>query len=312
MQARYHILEGNNWKDYSLIDCGGSEKLERFGTYVLCRPEPQAIWDKKLPEEQWAQQWNARYIRDKGESQDSAQSEKGSWRKKAGMKDKWDIAYKGQGLNIRMNLSLTAFGHIGVFPEQRSNWEFIYSAVSGIRNKLAAEGQMNEKVRILNLFAYTGGATLAAAQAGAEVVHLDSVKQVVNWAGENKASSKTEAVIRWMIDDAMKFVQREIRRGSMYNGIILDPPAYGRGPAGEKWLLDRDLNAMLKACEKLLMKKNSFLLLNIYSVGFSAIILDTLVNSIFKGGASAEMGELCLRSEQGDVLPLGTFLRLMR
>lgn len=298
MTASYHFLSPRFWKDYELMDCGNFEKLERFGKFILWRPEPQAVWDKKLPPKEWESLHHAKYVREKGRDDLTLTSEKGRWLKKAGMDDKWAMQYKSQNLNLTFNLSLTAFGHTGIFPEQSENWEFIFESAKPFAGKQ----------KVLNLFAYTGGATLAACAAGAEVVHIDSVKQVVNWANENKQSSGIEGVTRWIVEDAMKFVKREVKRGSRYQGIILDPPAYGRGPEGEKWLLNEHLNEMTRYCSELLHPGNSFFLLNIYSVGFSAVILETLVNSHF-GSVNSEMGELVLKSETGLRLPLGAFLR---
>jgi 23S rRNA (cytosine1962-C5)-methyltransferase len=299
MHSSYLLLSPQFWEDYELIDCGNFEKLERFGEFVLSRPEPQAIWDKKLSQKEWDALHHAKYIREKGRDDLVLTSEKGKWLKKPGMKDKWAIQYKSENLNLIFNLSLTSFGHIGIFPEQAENWEYIFESVQSLKT---------EKPKVLNLFAYTGASTLAVCAAGAEVVHLDSVKQVVNWANENKQFSKLEGITRWIVEDAMKFVKREVKRGNKYHGIILDPPAYGRGPEGEKWLLSEHLNDIIKCCSALLNPENSFFLLNIYSVGFSAVILETLIGSHF-GNITNEIGELVLKSKTGLQLPLGTFLR---
>jgi len=300
MTSAYLFLFPRHWKDYELLDCGNFEKLERFGKFILSRPEPQAIWDKKLSQKEWDSLHHAKYVREKGRDDLTLTSDKGKWLKKAGMDDKWAMQYKSQNLSLTFNLSLTAFGHIGIFPEQSENWEFIFESVKSFTGT----------PKVLNLFAYTGGSTLAACAAGAEVVHIDSVKQVVNWANENKLSSKLQGVTRWIVEDAMTFVKREVKRGNKYQGIILDPPAYGRGPEGEKWLLNEHVNEMIKHCSDLLLPQNSFFLLNIYSVGFSAVILETLVGSYF-GNIKNETGELVLKSKTGLQLPLGTFLRFV-
>lgn len=301
MHSPYLLLSPRFWKEYELLDCGNFEKLERFGEFILSRPEPQAVWDKKLPQNEWDSLHHAKYTREKGRDDLTLTSEKGNWSKKQGMKDKWTINYNSQNLKLKLNLSLTSFGHIGIFPEQAENWEYIFESVKSI----------GEKPKVLNLFAYTGVSTLAACAAGADVVHLDSVKQVVNWANENKLLSKLEGVTRWIVEDAMKFVKREMKRGNKYHGIILDPPAYGRGPEGEKWLLHEHLNEIIKYCSGLLLPKNSFFLLNIYSVGFSAVILETLIGSHFENTKN-ETGELVLKSKTSLQLPLGTFIRFRR
>ena len=214
------LFTPTNWPDYELLDSGGFEKLERFGKYILIRPEPQAVWNKSLSETEWEKQSNARFRKEKGNP------EKGEWVLKKGMPQQWYIDYSYEKMALKMRLGLTSFRHIGIFPEQSDNWNFIYNAT----NKNPLPGK-----KVLNLFAYTGGASLAARAGGAEVVHVDSVKPVVTWARENMEASVLKD-IRWVVEDAMKFVQREVRRGNIYQGIIMDPPAYGRGPDGEKWL----------------------------------------------------------------------------
>ena len=208
------------WKDYELIDAGGFEKLERFGKWILRRPEPQAIWDKSLEDREWQKLAHASFVKAAG-----ADAEKGQWHLKPGMADRWRIRYQQGGMTLKFRLGLTSFKHVGLFPEQAANWDWIYEKV-----KTLPKG---EKPRVLNLFAYTGGASLAACAAGADVTHVDSVKQVVSWSRENMESSGLDG-IRWVVEDAFKFVQREVRRGKTYHGILLDPPAYGRGPDGEK------------------------------------------------------------------------------
>jgi len=205
-------------------------------------------------------------------------------------------------MNFNVRLGLTSFRHIGVFPEQAPNWDFIYDNVISSKSP-------NPKV--LNLFAYTGAASLAACAAGAEVVHVDSVKPVITWARENMENSGLTD-IRWVVEDALKFVQREVRRGNSYSGIILDPPAYGRGADGEKWILDDNLNEMIQLCSKLLLPEKSFLILNMYSIGFSALVANNLINSYFNRGDNNEAGELYLPDRFGKKLPLGTFLRFSR
>lgn len=288
------LLTPSNWVDYELIDTGNFRKLERFGTYILSRPEPQAIWDPSLDTTKWDEMAHATYTRRKGDTRDLADEERGEWKRKPGMPEQWKILYSYGEMRLTFRLGLTAFKHVGIFPEQAVNWEYLYNKVKGIgRND----------VKVLNLFAYTGGASLAACAGGARVTHLDSVKQVVGWAKENMEISGMND-IRWIIDDAVKFVKREVRRESKYDGIILDPPAYGRGPEGEKWVLQSGINELLKDCASLLNDSSSFLLLNMYSVGFSPLIAESLINTVFqiKGG---EMQELYLEDRAKRKIPMG-------
>ncbi len=301
MQPTDHIklLSPGKWVDYELIDSGDFQKLERFGKYILSRPEPQAVWERFLSAGDWEKMAHAVYTRRKGSSAALLDEEKGEWRLKPGMPEQWQIEYPEINPGLKFRLGLTSFKHIGIFPEQAANWDYISEAVarSGI-----------SQPQVLNLFAYTGGASLAASAAGAKVTHVDSVKQVINWAGENSRLSGISN-IRWIIDDALKFVQREVRRGSVYQGIILDPPAYGRGPKGEKWVLEENLREMISECLSLLDKQNNFFLLNLYSVGFSALIAESLVNSIYKNVENPESGELFVTDRGGRRLPLGVFYR---
>lgn len=287
-------LTPRHWEDYELIDSGGFEKLERFGKYVIARPEPQAIWNKSLTEERWREQADAVFRKDR------KSDDKGEWTSRGGMSQQWFVSYKHKGMKLRMRLGLTSFKHVGIFPEQAENWEYIYDRLEG------KEGQ-----RILNLFAYTGGASLAAKSAGADVTHVDSVKQVVSWSRENMEASGLDN-IRWVVEDAMKFVRREVKRGKKYNGIILDPPAYGRGPDGEKWILEEHINELLGECAKLLEEKDSFLVLNLYSMGLSALLAKTAVNQLFGRCDNEEYGELYLRDSADKALPLGVFYRMYR
>ena len=293
------LLTPSTWNDYELIDTGDGEKLERFGNFVLRRPEPQAIWEKSLSEKEWETQTDAYFKREKSQQNEL---EKGEWKLKPGMQGQWFINYKYQELQIKMRLGLTAFKHIGVFPEQAENWNYIYNSIQTIQI---------ETPRVLNLFAYTGGASLAAKAAGADVVHVDSVKQVINWSAENQTASKLDG-IRWVVEDAMKYVRREVKRGKTYHGIILDPPAYGRGPDGEKWILEDNINELIKICSQLLEKENSFFVLNLYSMGFSALIADNLIKTHFPDVKNKEFGELYLRDRLDKRLPLGVFLRFKR
>jgi 23S rRNA (cytosine1962-C5)-methyltransferase len=313
------LLNPTRWTDYELIDSGDFRKLERFGKFVLSRPEPQAVWDTDLSSGEWEKLAHAVYTRKKGSSLALLDDEKGDWRLKSGMPEQWIIEYPGISSPLKFRLGLTSFKHIGIFPEQAANWDYIFTTISE-SSKIPLKTQTPSPLEtqtqplalppplVLNLFAYTGGASLAASAAGARVTHVDSVKPVINWAGENARLSEL-GNIRWIIDDAFKFVQREVRRGSIYQGIILDPPAYGRGPKGEKWVLEENIREMVKCCIELLDKQNGFLLLNLYSVGFSAMIAETLVNSVYKKIENPEAGELYLSDRNSKRLPLGVFYR---
>jgi 23S rRNA (cytosine1962-C5)-methyltransferase len=299
------ILTPSNWKDYELIDTGGLEKLERFGNYVLARPEPQAVWAKSLPEAEWDRLNHARYKRTKGiDSSKLEINEKGDWKRKPGMPEQWKIRYSYKEMHLKFRLGLTSFGHIGVFPEQADNWNFIYDL-------LTASRVPRTMYRVLNLFAYTGGASLAARAAGAEVVHVDSIRPVVNWAKEDMENSGLDG-IHWVVEDALKFVRREVRRGNHYDGIIMDPPAYGRGPEGEKWILQEYINEMVKLCSQLLDPGSGFFILSLYSMGFSALIAESLILGNFGNIPDQEIGELYFSDHSGKKLPLGTFLRFKK
>lgn len=281
-------------KDYELIDSGDFEKLERFGAYVLRRPEPQAIWHKSLAESEWRRIADASFLRDE------RNDERGEWRLSPKMPSRWNIRYDYRDMHLSMRLGLTSFKHVGIFPEQAANWNFIYDRC------IAKRG-----AKVLNLFAYTGGASLAARAAGAEVTHVDSVKQVVTWSRENMEASGMDG-IRWIVEDAMKFVQREVRRGNRYDGIILDPPAYGRGANGEKWVLEENIAQMLECCAELLVPKDSFLVFNLYSMGLSSTLARTIVHQMFGVPSHEEYGELYFADRASKELPLGTYYRFTR
>lgn len=284
------LLSPTHWKDYELIDCGDFEKLERFGNLILSRPEPQAVWKKTLSEQEWKKQTHIRF---KGRSATS-----GEWIKTASqIPDRWNVSYTNDEVTINLRLGLTSFKHVGVFPEQAVNWDYISSSVKKFKTP-------NPKV--LNLFAYTGAASLIAKAAGADTTHVDSIKQVVNWANENQELSKLKDV-RWVVEDALKFVKRELKRGKKYNGIILDPPAFGHGPNGEKWKLEDHIQEMMQEVVQLLDEKEHFLILNTYSLGFSSVIVENLVKTSFPQVQNLETGELFLQATSGIKLPLGVF-----
>lgn len=281
--------------EYELMDSGNFEKLERFGEFVLRRPEPQAIWEKTLTEADWQKLSHAVF-----ERKSEKDAEAGNWKYLKKMPDRWMVKYQG-AVQFKMRLACTSFKHVGIFPEQANNWEYISTKVQHLKSLGI------EKPRILNLFAYTGGASLAACAAGAEVTHVDSVKQVITWSRENMESSGLDG-IRWMVDDAFKFVQKDVRRNKTYHGILLDPPAYGRGPDGEKWQLEKQLNELLGMCANILEPQNAFVLLNLYSMGFSAIIANNLLLQHFKN-IKSEYGEFYLNDKWNKRLPLGIFAR---
>lgn len=294
-----------NWKDYELLDSGKGAKLERFGEYVLARPEPKALWDKSMTDEEWNRLAHTRFTPGAGFGK-AGKEDSGTWERLRNMPDQWWIRYNG-GPKFSLRLGLTSFKHVGVFPEQAANWDYIFKQTSDIAAKTGS------KPKVLNLFAYTGAASLAAKCAGADVTHLDSVRQVVTWAHGNQDRSGLDG-IRWVVEDAMKFANREAKRGNLYQGIILDPPAYGHGPDGEKWKLDECLFDMMKTVGKILAPENSFLVLNLYSNGFSAILGETVVRQAFEltSDTALESGELVIMDRFGKNLPLSIFVRLRR
>ena len=290
--------------DYELLDSGDFEKLERFGKYIVRRPEPQAIWHKNRSEEDWRRLADASFRRDDKGGKGADKGERGEWTLRPSTPSRWWTEFRYGDMRLRMRIGLTSFKHVGIFPEQSSNWTFIYDRC----RDLVAKGI---KPRVLNLFAYTGGATLAACAGGADVTHVDSVKPVVTWARENMEESGLEGV-RWIVEDALKFVRREVRRGNRYNGIILDPPAYGRGADGEKWVLEENIGEMLECCAALLEPKNAFIVLNLYSMGLSSMIARTAVRQSFGAPVGEQFGELYFEDSFAKRLPLGTYYRFVR
>ncbi|HKM12011.1 MAG: class I SAM-dependent methyltransferase [Bacteroidales bacterium] len=294
-----------SWRDYELIDSGNFEKLERFGRYVMIRPEQRALWERTLPEEEWLRCAHTKFAPGAGLGK-AGKEDSGSWSMLNKMDKEWMISYPKIGFDLR--LKLTSFKHIGLFPEQAPNWDYIYSSVK----EIAVSYSDGTPPRVLNLFAYTGAASLAARKAGAEVTHLDSVRQVVTWARGNMESSGFDN-IRWIIEDALLFVKREARRGNLYHGIILDPPAYGYGPDGERWKLNESIYDMLLHVASILAQERSFIVLNLYSNGYSPAMAETLVSCAFgKKYRSLECGELVLKDSFGKILPMSVFARLKR
>ena len=275
----------DNWKDYEVIDCSKGEKLERWGREILIRPDPQVIWDTEKAAPGWRKP-NAHYHR-------SAKGG-GEW-EFFDLPQQWSIGYK----ELTFHLKPFSFKHTGLFPEQAVNWDWCGQKIRGA----------GRPVKILNLFAYTGGATLAAAQAGAAVTHVDASKGMVGWAKENAAASGLkEAPIRWLVDDCVKFVEREIRRGRHYDGIIMDPPSYGRGPKGEIWKIEDCIHPLVKLCAKLLSDQPVFFLINSYTTGLAPSVLSYMlaleVQARYGGQVSASEVGLPV-SSKGLVLPCG-------
>ena len=265
-------------KDYDLVDSGSGRRLERYGKYLLDRPDPQIIWKKTLPEGEW-QESDAFFER--------TNEDKGIWKIKNKVPEKWELEYN----DIKFWIKLSPFKHTGVFPEQIGQWDYIYQSIQSAGRPL----------NILNLFAYTGIATLFAAKAGASVTHLDSSKPAITWANENRSLNVMEnAPIRWIIDDAVKFTEREIKRGVKYDAIIMDPPAYGHGPSGEVWDFNRDFPKLLANCKEILSEKPLFVLTNAYAISSSSITLANTLNDYFGAlGGRIENGELTLKEKSG-------------
>lgn len=276
----------DQWKDYEVLDTSAGEKLERWGKYILVRPDPQVIWNTPKEDPCW-RKFDARYNR--------SSTGGGKW-SNLRLPERWQVRYKELTFNVKpMN-----FKHTGVFPEQAANWDFIMKTIR-------AAGR---PISVLNLFAYTGGATLAAAAAGASVCHVDAAKGMVAWAKENaKSSGLEEAPIRWIVDDCGKFVERELRRGRRYDAVIMDPPSYGRGPSGEIWKLEENLYPFVEMVAKVLSDEPLFMIINSYTTGLApsvlGYIMDTLVTK--KYGGHTECGELGLPvRDTGLVLPCGS------
>lgn len=279
--------------DYVLLDSGNEQKLERVGEYTLVRPSPQAIWRPQLPEAEWKRA-DAIYVR-------SAEGS-GAWEWKRKVKREFDILYN----KIAFTIHLTDFGHLGLFPEQIDNWDWLRQI---IRQRLAKTNQRN--LHVLNLFAYTGGSTLACSQAGAHLIHVDAAKGVVDWARKNTQQSRLEErPIRWLVDDALKYVEREVRRNHTYHGIILDPPSFGRGPKGEVFKIENDLLPLLEGCQALLAKDALFVLYSCHTPGFTPLTLENQLLGMLDGRDGAlESGEMTLTAQAGRPLPSGTFAR---
>ena len=288
----------SSWKDYELIDSGEGEKLERFGKFILIRPEPQAIWSKMLPETEWKKLAHTRFDREQKDKFRFSDDVNGGWSKNSKVPESWTIRYEYKELSLILRLGLTSFGHVGIFPEQGNNWNFIYDTIRSWKVS---------KPRVLNLFAYTGAASVVAKAAGADVTHVDASRPGLNWANQNMQQNNLTD-IRWVYEDAVKFVKREVKRGNKYNGIIMDPPPYGRGPDGEKWTLQEKLNELIELSSQLLEDDNAFFILSMYAVGLSPLVGLNVVKTHFPH-AEPEFGEFFLKSKNERDLPMGTFLR---
>ncbi len=293
-----NLLHPSSWKDYELIDSGDFEKLERFGKYILIRPEPQAIWKKVLDDQEWKRMAHAKFVREQKDKFRFTDDVKGGWSKDPKMPESWQVNYQYKGLNITLRLALTGFGHVGIFPEQGNNWNFIHDTI---------QSWAIQQPKVLNLFAYTGAASVVARASGAEVVHCDASRPGLNWANQNMQNNDLEN-IRWVYEDAFKFVKREVKRGNRYNGIIMDPPPYGRGPEGEKWTLQEQLDELIHMSSEILEKKNCFFILSMYAVGLSPVIGLNVAKTYFDL-KQADFGEFFLKSKNDRDLPMGTFLR---
>lgn len=286
------ILTTKPSADYELIDSGNEEKLERYGKYILRRPDPQALWKKSQPETEWK---NADALFD---------ADRKVWKKKnESMQNEWNISFD----DLKFNIKPTAFKHTGVFPEQEPNWQFIKEKVQSRKFK-----GNTEPIKVLNLFGYTGGATMAALSAGAEVTHVDGSKSAITWAKENaELSGLINKPVRWIIDDARKFVMREIKRGGKYDGIIMDPPSFGRGGKGEIWKIETDFIKLLEECSKILSDNPLFFIVNGYAAGYSSnAYYNALKPIVEKYGGQFEIGELTILESKGKrLLPCGIFAR---
>ena len=292
MDRKNTMWIADNWKDYEVLDTSSGEKLERWGDYILVRPDPQVIWDTPHDHAGWSHK-NGHYHR-------SAKGG-GEW-EFFDLPQEWTIHYR----ELTFHLKPFSFKHTGLFPEQAVNWDWFSRIIR----------EAHRPVKVLNLFAYTGGATVSAAAAGASVTHVDASKGMVTWAKENAVSSGLgDAPIRWLVDDCVKFVEREIRRGNKYDGIIMDPPSYGRGPKGEIWKIEESVFPFIELCSKLLSDDALFLLINSYTTGLQPAVLSYMLNTVLtkRFGGHVEAEEIGLPvTESGLVLPCGASGRWVR
>ena len=277
-----------NWKDYEILDMANGEKLERWGNVYLIRPDPQIIWKEKTFQSKWKMA-NARYSR--------SSSGGGSWNYIKKVPDNWQIKYK----DLTFNIKPMGFKHTGLFPEQAINWDWM---INKIKNA-------NREIKVLNLFAYTGGATVACSYAGASVCHVDSSKGMVTWAKENIGSSGLkDRPVRFIVDDVVKFVNREIRRGNKYDAIIMDPPSYGRGTNGEVWKFEENIGDLVELCTRVLSDKPLFFLINSYTTGISSMVLENMLRLSINKKGKLNCGEIGLPMTNSNlILPCGIYAR---
>lgn len=282
--------------DYALIDSGEEQKLERYGNVLLARPDPQALWPKRLDEAEWAKA-NGRFVR---------RGREGKWMHKDLPKE-WQIKFG----DFQFHIKPTSFKHTGLFPEQYSNWQWVMQRIKGAGRPQVPSGAEGG-VKVLNLFGYTGGATLAAAAAGAQVTHVDASKSVVAWASENaKLSGLGDKPVRWIVEDVLVFLRREVKRGNKYDGIVMDPPAFGHGPKDELWKFDEHFLELMTLCQQVLSDQPLFVLVNGYAAGYSPLAFAYNLESVQKKwGGEVEFGDLTIAEEKGGrELPCGIFAR---
>lgn len=287
----YSLLTTKPQKDYELLDSGEGEKLERYGSVILSRPDPQALWHKNTGNNEW----------NKAQAQFIKNGTGGKWRVKSDVPKDWIINLE----NLTFEVRLTPFKHTGIFPEQTPNWQWI-------NDKIVQRQKSGNSVSILNLFGYTGGATLIASKAGAEVCHVDASKSAIAWAKKNaELSGLKDKPTRWILDDALAFVKKELRRDKKYDGIIMDPPAFGRGPKGELWKIETNFLELYDTCIKILSSNPLFFIINGYASGYSALAYENNLNMLKdKFGGESEIGELTIEeSFGGRKLPAGIFGR---
>jgi 23S rRNA (cytosine1962-C5)-methyltransferase len=318
---RLQLISSDGFRDYALLDCGAGRKLERFGAIVVDRPEPQALWRARLPKSEWSKA-HAVF------SASGEDDEKGKWRVDRPVPDAWPVRIsmsseapeaggslhprtppgKGRGsdaksvTDVTMLCKLAGLWHLGLFPEQYPHWQWLLERIAAVKG---------ETPRVLNLFGYTGAASLIAAKAGAEVTHVDASKKAIQWGKENQSASRLDAAkVRWLLDDAAKFVARDVRRGKTYHVILVDPPKFGRGPEGEVWDLFKNLPDLLGDVAKLLAPKDAAMVLTVYAIRASALAFGQLLRDALNGkGGNFESGELAIRSQSGSLVPTSLFVR---